>query len=65
MKNNNENRELSIIEIESKIREKETELLQLKVRKQTGQVEKPHLLKALRREIAQLKTFLTQKKSAV
>lgn len=57
-------KELSISEIENKIREKEAELLQLTVRKKTGQVEKPHLLKELRRDVARLKTILNQKKLA-
>lgn len=54
--------ELSVAELEKKIRETETELVELRLRKQTGQVEKPHQLKDLRRQIARLNTFLNQKK---
>ena len=37
--------DLSSQEIEKKLRELGEELLQLQVRKQTGQVEKPHMIK--------------------
>jgi large subunit ribosomal protein L29 len=50
--------DLSTAEIEKKIRELGDELLQLQVRKQTGQVEKPHLIKQLRRDRARLFTQL-------
>ena len=35
--------------------------LQLRLRKNTGQVEKPHLLREYRKDIARLETFLKQK----
>jgi ribosomal protein L29 len=38
------------------------ELLHLQVRKQTGQVEKPHLIKSIRRERARIRTVLHQTK---
>ena len=49
---------LSSQEIEKKIRELGEELLQLQVRKQTGQVEKPHMIKSIRRDRARLLTQL-------
>ena len=51
-------KDLSDLELEKKIRELGEELLQLQVRKQTGQVEKPHMIKSLRRDRARLFTQL-------
>ncbi|HZL46805.1 MAG TPA: 50S ribosomal protein L29 [Opitutaceae bacterium] len=51
-------RELSQTEMESKLRETREQLLQLRLRKQTGQVEKPHLLHAYRKDMARLETIL-------
>lgn len=56
--------ELSVAELEKKIRETQDELVHLRLRKQTGQVEHPHQLKALRKQIARLNTFLNQKQQA-
>jgi large subunit ribosomal protein L29 len=49
-------RELSLTELETKLRELREQLLQLRLRKQTGQVEKPHLLREYRKDIARLET---------
>jgi large subunit ribosomal protein L29 len=57
-------RELAPAEIETKLRETREQLLQLRLRKQTGQVEKTHELRVLRKDIARLETILTQKKTA-
>jgi large subunit ribosomal protein L29 len=57
-------RELAPAEIETKLREAREQLLQLSLRKQTGQVEKTHELRALRKDIARLETVLNQKKAA-
>ena len=57
-------RELSIAEIETKIRETRETLHQSNLRKHTGQIEKPHTFKAYRKDIARLETILTQKKQA-
>ena len=53
-------KDLSSPEIEKKLRELGEELLQLQVRKQTGQVEKPHMIKSLRRDRARLFTQLNR-----
>ena len=53
-------KELSVLEINKKIRELGAELLQLQVRKQTGQVEKPHMIKLLKRDRARLLTQLRE-----
>ena len=55
-------RELSVTELEIKLRETREQFLQLRLRKQTGQVEKPHLLREYRKDIARLETILHAKK---
>jgi large subunit ribosomal protein L29 len=60
--NTTEIRELSDNEIQKKLRDTREEHVQLRLRKQTGQVEHPHQFKQLRREIARLETILRQKK---
>jgi large subunit ribosomal protein L29 len=54
-------RDLSVVEIATKIRETRDTLLQARMRKQTGQVEKTHELRSLRKDIARLETILRQK----
>jgi large subunit ribosomal protein L29 len=54
-------RELSPAEIQTKLRDTRNELLQLRLRKHTGQVEKPHMIRVLRKDIARLETILAQK----
>lgn len=54
-------RELSPVEIKTKLRDTRNELLQLRLRKHTGQVEKPHMIRVLRKDIARLETILAQK----
>ncbi len=56
-------RELSPEEIKTKVREIRDQLLQLRLRKQTGQVEKTHELRTLRKDIARLETILNEKKA--
>jgi large subunit ribosomal protein L29 len=56
-------RDLSATEITAKLREIREQLLQLRLRKQTGQVEKTHELRTLRKDIARLETIANQKKS--
>ena len=56
-------RELAPAEISTKLREVREQLLQLKLRKQTGQVEKTHELRTLRKDIARLEPILNEKKA--
>ena len=56
-------RELAPAEIETKIRDAREKLLQLRLRKQTGQVEKTHELRGLRKDVARLATALSAKKA--
>lgn len=55
---------LSPAEITTKLSETRQQLLQLRLRKQTGQVEKPHLLRSYRKDIARLLTALNAKKKS-
>ena len=57
-------RELSPTEIENRIREAREALMQLRMRKHTGQVEKTHELRDLRKDVARLETILNEKKTA-
>jgi large subunit ribosomal protein L29 len=56
-------RELSPAEINTKLRETRDQLLQMRLRKHTGQVEKPHMIRVLRKDIVRLETILTEKKN--
>ena len=56
-------RDLAPAEIETKLRETREQLLQLRLRKQTGQVEKTHEIRTLRKDIARLETIQNQKKA--
>ena len=58
-------REMSVAEIEKEIRDTCDSRLDLRMRKQTGQVEHPHEFKEMRRKIARLETILKEKKLAV
>lgn len=55
--------ELSLNELEKKIRDVRHELLELRLRKKTGQLDKPHLLKELRRDIARLESAATARRA--
>jgi large subunit ribosomal protein L29 len=56
-------RQLAPAEITTKLRATRDELLQLRLRKHTGQVEKTHTIRDLRKDIARLETILTELKS--
>lgn len=55
---------LSLAEIGTKLRETRSELLMLRLKKNTGQLEKPHTLRLLRKDIARLLTVQTAKLNA-
>ena len=57
-------RELTPNEISSRKKELRHEIFHLRLQQQAGQLEKPHLLRNLRREIARLETVLTVKTKA-
>ncbi len=64
MKKRKELSELTTQELEKRLRDNQAELLQLRLKKQTGQLEKPHLLKTMRRDNARIQTLLRQKKAS-
>jgi len=58
-------RELTANELASRKRELKQEIFHLRIQQQSGQLEKPSLIRSLRREIAQVETILTQKSAPV
>lgn len=57
-------RELSVEELGKKLRDARAAMLDLRLQKQTGQLEKTHELGLKRKEIARYETILTEKKAA-
>ena len=57
-------REMSEVEIEKQLRDTRDAQVDLRMRKQTGQVEHPHQFQEMRRQIARLETILKEKKLA-
>ena len=57
-------RELTPTELASRKKELRQEIFHLRLQQQAGQLEKPHLLSKMRREIARLETVLTEKTEA-
>lgn len=56
-------RELPDAEIGKKLRDTREQLLNLRLRKRTGQVENTAELRRLRRDVARMETILTEKKT--
>ena len=63
-KNTKELRELSVDELATRRRELKEEALNLRVQKESGQLENPARLRQVRREVARIETVLTTKRSA-
>jgi len=57
-------KELTIKELETRKREIRQEVFNLRIQQQGGQLEKPHMLRVLRREAARVETIATQKRKA-
>ena len=57
-------RELSLQELDKKLRDAGQDLVNLRLRKQAGQVENSSLLRSLRRDLARLNTIRAEKKRA-
>lgn len=53
--------ELTPNELSARKRELKDEIFHLRIQQQSGQLEKPSLLRSLRREIARVETVLTKK----
>ena len=56
--------ELTQDELASRKRELREESFHLRIQQQSGQLENPSQLRAIRREVARIETVLTQKKKA-
>lgn len=54
-------KELTVKELLTRKRELREEIFNLRVQQQSGQLEKPHMLHHLRRNIAKLETVLSEK----
>lgn len=57
-------RENSVEELSKKLRDNREELLNLRLRLQSGQVQNPARIRTLRRENARIKTVLSEKQAA-
>lgn len=57
-------RGLSVDELNQKQATLERELLELRQKKVTGQLDKPHMFKFVRRQVAQLNTIRREKQNA-
>ncbi len=55
--------DLAPAELDNSLREAREKLLQLRLRKQTGQVEKTHEIRIIRKDIARFETARTAKKA--
>lgn len=57
-------RELSVDELATRRRDLKEELLNLRVQKESGQIENPARIRIARRDIARIETLLTEKAAA-
>jgi large subunit ribosomal protein L29 len=57
-------KELTLKELAARKRELRQEVFNLRIQQQAGQLEKPHMLRSLRRDAARVETVLTQKRNA-
>ncbi|MEM1443405.1 MAG: 50S ribosomal protein L29 [Verrucomicrobiota bacterium] len=57
-------RELSVDELATRRRELKEEALNLRVQKESGQLENPSRLRVIRRDVARIETLLTEKRNA-
>jgi large subunit ribosomal protein L29 len=57
-------RELTIKELDARKREIRQEIFNLRIQQQNGQLEKPHMLRSLRRDAARVESVLVQKRRA-
>jgi large subunit ribosomal protein L29 len=55
-------KELTIKELEARKKDLRHEVFNLRVQQQAGQLEKPHMLRSLRRDAARVETALTAKR---
>jgi large subunit ribosomal protein L29 len=57
-------RELGVDDLRQRVQELDDQLFRLRIQKSMGQLEAAHKLKALRRDLARVKTVLREKENA-
>jgi large subunit ribosomal protein L29 len=57
-------KELTLKELDARKREIRQEIFNLRIQQQGGQLERPHMLRSLRRDAARVETVRTQKRKA-
>jgi large subunit ribosomal protein L29 len=57
----NEIKDLSVSELQQKNRELDEELFRLRIRRTSGQLDAPSMLKKVRKDIARIKTVLRER----
>ncbi|MEO6053410.1 MAG: 50S ribosomal protein L29 [Chthoniobacterales bacterium] len=57
----NEIRELTVDELRTRKRELSREAFNLRMQKAGGQLEKPHLIHSIRRDVARIESLITEK----
>jgi large subunit ribosomal protein L29 len=57
-------RDLAMDELEQRVKEMDDQLFRLRIQKSMGQLEAAHKLKAVRRDLARVKTVLREKETA-
>ena len=57
-------KELTVKELEARKRELKHEIFNLRIQQQAGQLERPHMLRNIRRDVARVDTVLSAKKNA-
>jgi large subunit ribosomal protein L29 len=55
-------KDLTVRELETRKRDLRHEIFNLRIQQQAGQLEKPHMLRTLRRDAARVETALTAKR---
>lgn len=60
----NEIRELSIVELEARLKELKEELFNLRFQHATGQLENPMRIREVKKTYARIKTILTERENA-
>ena len=53
-------RTMSVTDINNKIIETKKELFELRMKQATGSLDKPHMINKLRKDVARMKTVLTE-----
>ena len=61
----NEIRKMSTEDIQKKIRESKTELLNLRLKNETGALEKPSMISVMKKDIARMMTILKERENSM